>query len=284
MSTLTLMLDVETPGVSADPHFRPDDRILEVAVILVDEELTELGRFETLVEPRRHDMARIATTPVVYEMHRKSGLLAELVSGRGHLPSMEDAENGILAVIDEHAGPDSTICLGGSGVARYDHPIIETQMPRLAARLAYWEQDVSSARRHYMQVTGQPLVPPLPTKAHRAMLDIEDDLRHMRALRDIYRAAQLTTSDPVARVLTATRLAEAFHSHDSFITADGVELVTTDTAEVVRSLLHGSSPLDVAAGFMDVVEQLAAQVAAQKGTTVPDVLDGIRRQALSIRA
>lgn len=276
-----LMLDVETPGVSPRPQDRAFDRILEVAVIIADREFNELARFETVVKPRPQDIERLHAEAFVLDMHKQSGLYDVLVGvDAGELPTMEDAEASVLDLISQFVGEGESLCISGSGVARFDHPILEVQMPRLAERLFYFEQDPSSARRLYKGATGMDIVPPKPSKTHRAMADIEDDIRHLKQFVEVYRQHARSRAgysvDPASRALTSVSLTEAFMNHDSFHNADGDEIATTDTGSIVKELLQGMSALDIAAGYMDTTERLVQQVAELRGIPASDVLREVR--------
>lgn len=277
-----LFLDVETPGVD-DLAL---DRIFEVAAIVTDIDGNELGRYETVVRPTPESLDRLHANEFVVAMHKKSGLY-DILTGpdADNLPELAEAEDGVLALLADHLTDGQKIAIAGSGVSRFDHPMLDIQMPRLAARLFYWEQDPSSARRHYKRVTGTDVVPQKPEKTHRAMADIEDDIRHVKAFGDIYRAAALPTynMDPQTRALTAIGLTEAFMSHDSFHTADGVEVATTGTANAVYALLDGMSALDVAAGYMDIAERLVIEMAAREGKSAEQVIADLRGSVLASR-
>lgn len=276
-----LFIDAEGRGIkdTDGPHEVADQPILEIAAILISADLThEYGRFETVVRPTAEALDDLRSIPFVYEMHKTSGLYDVLTGpGADQLPTLADAEEGILALLD--ALPDGQkVTISGTGVTRYDKPQVQVQMPRLAARLNYDEQDISSARKRYEYIVGMPIVPAKPAKTHRAMADIEDDIRYQRAFDNIY-AASVTeggTTDPVARQLLALALTEQYMQHDSFLNADGTEIATVQPPKIMQSLLEGVPTMEVITGFMSVAQELLRLLATTSGMDPEFALAGIR--------
>jgi oligoribonuclease (3'-5' exoribonuclease) len=276
-----LFLDFEGPGLreGATPDEVAHCGIFEVAAILMSSDLAhEYGRYETVVRPTPEDLEELHAIPFVLNMHTVNGLLAELTTpGAEDLPTLSDAEDAVLALLAELPA-DQKVVIAGSGVARYDRPQIQVQLPRLAARLTYDEQDLSSARKRYQQVTGLPIVPPKPEKTHRAMADIEDDIRHLRAFDAVYSASVMDghTTDPTARRLLALALTEQYAEHDSFLNADGTEIATVRPPQVIQSLLEGVPAIEVVAGFMDITQQLLRLLASTNGMHPDTALAAVR--------
>lgn len=276
-----LYIDFEGRGVKDDdgPHEVADQPILEVGAILVSADLThEFGRFETVVRPTKEALDDLRSIPFVYDMHVASGLYAELTApDADQLPTLADAEDQILALLDLlPAGQKVTIA--GTGVTRYDKPQVQVQMPRLAARLNYDEQDISSARKRFEYVVGMPIVPAKPSKTHRAMADIEDDIRYQRAFDNVYAASvsEGGTTDPLARQLLALALTEQYMQHDSFLNADGTEFATIQPPKVIQSLLEGVPAIEVVAGYMSVTQELLRLLATNTGMDPEIALEGVR--------
>lgn len=276
-----LFIDFEGRGIKeADgPHEVADQPILEIGAILVSADLTrEYGRFESVIRPTAEALDDLRSIPFVYDMHVASGLYAELTApDADQLPTLADAEDAILALLDElPAGQKVTIA--GTGVTRYDKPQTQVQMPRLAARLNYDEQDISSARKRYEYIVGMPIVPAKPSKTHRAMADIEDDIRYQRAFDNLYAGSvsEGGTTDPVARQLLALALTEQYMQHDSFLNADGTEIATIQPPKVIQSLLEGVPYLDVIAGFMSMSQELLRLLAVNTGMDPEVALEGMR--------
>lgn len=270
--THLLMLDLE----STDQSF--DTPILEVAAILLTPDLQELGRYETVIRPTEDALARLRATPFVLDMHTKNGLYGELrAPTSAALPTVQDAEQALLDLIGDHE-----VALAGSGTSHFDRHVIHASMPGLDARLPYWTIDLGPSRRRFQMVTGEDLVPPLPSKAHRAMADIEDDLRHLRELDRAYityARAREVAHTPRDRASKAVALTEAYLGFDAFYSR-GETYVTHDEAAVMSDIIQGTSGTELTAGFMDVAERLVHRVAAVTGQSPHDVLEGVKSDIL----
>lgn len=276
-----LYIDFEGPGVKdgASPQDVAESAIFEVAAILLSPDLAhEYGRWESVIRPSEEALDELRAFPFILDMHTQSGLYAELTAeSAALLPTLEDAEDAILTLLDTlPAGQKVTIA--GSGVARYDRPQVQVQMPRLAARLTYDEQDISSARKRYEHVVGMPIVPAKPAKTHRAMADIEDDIRYQRAFDNVYAGSvsEGGSTDPVARQLLALALTEQYMQHDSFLNADGTEVATVRPPQVIQSLLEGVPAIEVVAGYMSMTQELLRLLATNTGMDPEVALAGVR--------
>jgi oligoribonuclease (3'-5' exoribonuclease) len=284
-----LYIDLEGPGVKdgATPQDVAESAIFEIAAILLSPDLShEYGRYETVVRPTEAALDELRAFPFILDMHTGSGLYAELTSPTAQsLPTLAEAEDAILALLD--ALPEGQkVTIAGSGVARYDRPQVQVQMPRLAARLTYDEQDISSARKRYEFVVGLPIVPAKKAKTHRAMADIEDDIRYQRAFDNVYEGSvsEGGTTDPVARQLLALALTEQYMEHDSFLNADGTEIATVRPPKVIQSLLEGVPAIEVVAGYMAVTQQLLNLLASTNGMAPEIALSAVRGALLDTAA
>lgn len=276
-----LYIDFEGRGIkdTDGPHEVADQPILEVGAILISADLShEYGRYETVIRPTAEALDDLRSIPFVYDMHVASGLYAELTGPDAHkLPTLADAEDALLALLNE-LPEGQRVTIAGSGVARYDKPQTLVQMPRLAARLNYDEQDLSSARKRYEYIVGMPIVPAKPSKTHRAMADIEDDIRYQRAFDNVYAASvsEGGAYDPVSRQLLALALTEQYMQHDSFLNADGTEIATVQPPKVVQSLLEGVPAIEVVVGYMSVTQELLRLLATNTGMDPEIALAGVR--------
>ena len=172
-------IDLETTGTD-----ETDGSILEVGLVIADADDRILHERDWLVSPDPAHMVRLA--PVVAEMHRRSGLYADLQANR-RLPRPADVDRQIAAYLDPYT-VDGRIILAGSGVAHFDARWIRHHLPATARRLTYWTHDVGVVRR-FLRTVDPTLVRPAPDKAHRGLTDAHDHLaewRHYRAaLRDL---------------------------------------------------------------------------------------------------
>jgi len=143
-----VFLDLETTGL--DPE---RCHILEIGVVIVDpvtlKPLRSPGRQEfpllqrCVVEPpwRYYGVAaRKALGDYVFEMHTKSGLLAEL-----SCCSLADAERTVCDVLHEAGIPYGSATLAGF-CPQFDMAFLKRHMPTLAGWFDYRHVDVSTLR------------------------------------------------------------------------------------------------------------------------------------------
>ena len=183
---MIVFLDLETTGLN-----ERDGSILELAAIVVDDDLRELARFETLVRPLAGEAG--ALSPFILDMHSKSGLLADIFEDKANtvlrdtVPRRHQAEQLALAWLDEVAPAQAGTKpppLGGSSV-HFDRAWLKEHMPLLEKRFAYRNIDVSTflecSNRWTPELTRSGMDPAAPKTPHRAMPDIEFSLERLRA-------------------------------------------------------------------------------------------------------
>jgi oligoribonuclease len=154
--------DCETTGLD-----EKSDLILEVAVILTDDKLREISRYEAVIH--RSDEELSIMNEWAKNQHASSGLLEAC---RKSSVSLEMAEDALIMILKTEGVARPYIA--GSSV-HFDVGFIKQYMPNLAAILHYRILDVSSFSIAYRDVLGIEL-PPSQGSKHRAMSDIESSL------------------------------------------------------------------------------------------------------------
>jgi oligoribonuclease len=154
------------------------DVLVEIACIVTDAELNELGEGYTSVIAT--DEATLAAMlPRVTELHQASGLLPLIAGGI----SLEQAAAETLAYIKSHVSEPLRAPLAGSTIY-VDRGFLARQMPEVDAYLHYRVIDVSSikelVRRWYPKVYFSA---PAKTGNHRALGDIRDSIAELRYYR-----------------------------------------------------------------------------------------------------
>jgi len=174
MADVLVWLDMEMTGL--DPE---RERIIEVATILTDGNLTELATGPDLVI-HQDDAVLAAMDDWNKKHHGGSGLVDRV---KASTITEADAEAQTLAFINAHATAKDRPVLAGNSIHQ-DRRFIRRYMPVLEKRLHYRMVDVSTikelARRWYPAVvTKQP-----PKKeTHRALDDIRESLDELRFYR-----------------------------------------------------------------------------------------------------
>ncbi len=187
-------IDCEMTGLDLER-----DALIEVAVLVTDSELNQLGDGVDVVIACPPE-ALESMPPVVREMHEASGLLDELADGT----TMTDAQAQVLAYIREHVPEAGKAPLGGNSVAT-DRGFLARDMPELDEWLHYRMVDVSSikelARRWYPRVYFNA---PKKHGGHRALADITESIEELKFYRAAVFVPQPGPDTDAARALAAT--------------------------------------------------------------------------------
>lgn len=167
-------IDCEMTGLSLT-----DDALIEVAALVTDFELNQLGDgVDVVIAPPAQALEQMGD--FVRDMHVKSGLLEELSAG----VSMADAQAQVLDYVREWVPEPRKAPLGGNTVGT-DRAFLARDMPELEGHLHYRNVDVSSvkelARRWYPRAY---FGAPAKHGGHRALGDIRDSLAELRYYRE----------------------------------------------------------------------------------------------------
>jgi oligoribonuclease len=174
-SDVLVWLDMEMTGL--DPG---KERIIEVAAIVTDGNLTELAVGPDLVI-HQPDEVLAAMDDWNRTHHGASGLVERV---KASTIADADAEAQLLAFVQAHVpSPKDRPVLAGNSIHQ-DRRFIRRYMPRLDARLHYRMVDVSTikelARRWYPQVIAKQ---PPKKDTHRALDDIRESIEELRYYR-----------------------------------------------------------------------------------------------------
>ncbi len=174
------------------------DALVEVAALVTDFDLNVLGEgIDVLIKPPQAALDQMID--FVRNMHVSSGLLEELEGGT----TMADAEQQVLAYINEHCPDGSRPPLGGNSVAT-DRSFLARDMPTLEGFLHYRNVDVSSikelARRWYPRTY---YAAPVKRGNHRALADIQESIEELRYYREAVFVPQPGLDTSAARQVSA---------------------------------------------------------------------------------
>lgn len=167
-----LWVDLEMTGL--DPI---KDRILEVGVIITDWNFKEIATYEAaikvgtrLVEKRMRKGPATEFWNSVPET-RDALIKQNLEQGR----SGRTIENELLALLDEHFEKEIPVILAGNSI-HMDRRFIESEWPRLNARLHYRMLDVSAWKIVFEGKYGKKFA---KREAHRALDDIRGSIEEL---------------------------------------------------------------------------------------------------------
>lgn len=166
-------LDFETTGLDPRAGAEP----IEVAALVTDDRLNELGRFEAPLIPLRNTGM---WDPFCVELHAKSGLLDLSFEHGADRDVVETQLADFLACVAPAGAP---LHLAGNSV-HFDRGFLKVYFPDVESRFHHRHLDVSSVR-----MTAEVFAPEAPAlggeKPHRAMADVFrsiEELRHWRAV------------------------------------------------------------------------------------------------------
>lgn len=167
-------IDLEMTGLDIHEH-----TIVEVAALITDADLNVLGEgVDVVVHASEEELGRM--NEFVTNMHKSSGLLAEI---RKSKVTLKEAEDAVLELIAKHCDSEHPAPLAGNSIGT-DRGFIREYMPRLDEALHYRMIDVSTvkelARRWAPRVYYHQ---PEKDMSHRALADIVESIREL----DFYR-------------------------------------------------------------------------------------------------
>jgi oligoribonuclease len=185
------------------------DLLIEVACIVTDGELNELGDGIDLVITAPAQ-ALVEMDPVVVKMHRESGLDKAVLAST---LTVADAEQQVLAFIKEFVPESGKAPLCGNSIAT-DRGFIARDMPELDTYLHYRMVDVSSvkelARRWYPRAY---YASPGKRGGHRALSDIRESVEELRYYREAIFVPQPGPSSEEAKAIAVKIRGEDAGSH-----------------------------------------------------------------------
>ena len=171
-----LFLDIETTGL--DPA---SDYMLELGMVLTTDKFVVIDQFSRVICPEvwsvwsRQGLVSLKNylPAVVFDMHKKSGLLSEVSFGIHPRQAEEEAIDWLeLALAKDQP-------VAGSSV-HFDRSFIKAQMPTLDSKFHYRNIDVSTlkelAKRWAPEVHDSR---PLAQAKHRALPDIHDTIQEL---------------------------------------------------------------------------------------------------------
>ncbi|MGP9843318.1 oligoribonuclease [Brachybacterium sp. 107] len=187
---LIVWIDTESTGL--DPA---TDDLLEIAVAVTRNDLTEIGAFDIVIAPSAGVDASIERMDdFVREMHTSNRLIEAMRGADAHHPRV--ADHLVAGTIDrftaEHTGP---FLLGGNSIT-HDRGFLARHAPQTFTRLHYRSIDVSGIEQEMIRDGYDRQIAAWrdrfePSEAHRALGDIRDSIRQLDALRSIRRVRTL---------------------------------------------------------------------------------------------
>lgn len=175
---LTPYVDIETTGL--DPK---KDKILQVAIVIVDKKLEEAARFEWIFEYDEDETSdlKFFSGPYVTEMHEKTGLWDRIQSVEA--VSLKRVDRELHQVLSFLQGDgDYLIQIAGNSV-RFDRDFLYEQMKRSKKLLSHRVIDISAVLSYFRSIDKKVTIETVD-RDHDAMNDILDCIRQAKTVRD----------------------------------------------------------------------------------------------------
>lgn len=159
--------------------------VLEIGVVVTDSRLDVLDEWSALLSPRGGVGEFDVIPQQIHEMHRVSGLLADLYGALETLdpengpPTAHQADVALSSWLDPYTS-QGAMALGGSGVGHFDRRWLRRHLPATEARFHYWVYDVGVVRRFLRDFVDPAIIADPRTKAHRALPDARAHLDEWR--------------------------------------------------------------------------------------------------------
>ncbi len=186
-------IDCEMTGLSLTA-----DALIEVAALVTDFELTQLGDgIDLVIKPPAEALEQM--DDFVRNMHTSSGLLEELAAGY----TMAEAEQQVLEYIRERVPDAAKAPLGGNTVGT-DRAFLARDMPELEAHLHYRIIDVSSIKElSHRWFPRAYYSSPKKVGGHRALADIRESIAELRYYREAVFVAPPGPDSEAAKAIAA---------------------------------------------------------------------------------
>ena len=168
-------IDTETSGLD-----ERDDVLLEIACIVTDSELNELGTFHEVAYYNEAGVACLKrwARPVVVEMHEKTGLWDRLTDGI----FLDNIDRDLVNFLTGF-GTKGTMPIAGNSVA-FDARFMREYLPNAFGHLDYKMIDVSTLR--LLKDRWFPETPKLEKHSdHTALKDIQESIRELKHYREV---------------------------------------------------------------------------------------------------
>ena len=161
-----LWIDLEMTGL--DPE---KDKILEVAAIATDMDLSQIATFEAVVRADE-DLMKKRMVGEFWDTNSKSreALMSQNKDGK----DVAEVEKELINFLDNNFGNE--IYLAGNSIHQ-DRKFIEREMPELNKRLHYRMLDVSAWKIYFENALNKKFIKP---ENHRALDDINGSIEELK--------------------------------------------------------------------------------------------------------
>lgn len=190
-------VDAETTGIPTE-HDEVIDysgvHVLEFALIVTDLDLNPLAGYHEVVKMTTAAADALKQNEYVRNMHMKNNLIRDAIKSPDAI-TLEQLDQELIKTIEQAPYDPGEFAIAGSGVARFDHPLVKAKLPLFARKLHYAEFDTGYVRRASIILAGEPVINDLPAsyrddvKTHRAWDDVQAHIEEAKRFRKFFRDA-----------------------------------------------------------------------------------------------
>lgn len=170
-------VDLETTGLEPREGY-----VLEVAIVITDDNLEELGSYVSPVFQDPKEICRVMDA-TVRKMHTDNGLL-DVIEDAPTLAQVEDSAMNILRICSAYERASVKPPLGGS-TTNFDRAWLAYHMPQLHSVLHYRNIDVSTLYELNARWNFAPVF--IKNDYHRAADDIQQSIKELYHYRQYLR-------------------------------------------------------------------------------------------------
>jgi oligoribonuclease (3'-5' exoribonuclease) len=243
--------------------------MLEVAVVLTDTDLREVGSYQSIVRASPSTFAALLEDSGLAATYRNNGLLNQLEQAGDSAMTSEHIETEILDMLAVFGDDTRVVPVLGSAK---DLPLLSSTMPRLVSRFDTEPISASSVTRLYEFATGDTGSGATMQTTHRAMANVRAMIVGAVRAWDMFQSYSSRNWEPglaatdSERVLAGISLVQAaLSSHTTGLT----------------SVLEELSARDVIAGVTATAVELLRQLSAKTQTEPMLLLNKMRLTALN---
>ena len=176
--------NIPEPDREAESIDFSDVHILEVAVLISNMDLEPVTGYHEVVRMTPEAGESLRRNDFVRDMHMKNDLIRDCVKSESAKTLAEIDDDLDKMFREQTSFEHGEFLIAGSGVSRFDHPLIDIRMPKFSRWLHYAELDISSFRRaSTIYNHGETVTNPVPesmrdgVKTHRAWDDVQAHLK-----------------------------------------------------------------------------------------------------------
>lgn len=169
---MLVWVDLETTGLNEEK-----DQILEVAVIITEDDLTELWSYATPISVSDYILDNMSEW--CKKQHAESGLITDVREGPAK--GLVEVEQDLVAALNSYDNEEMPVLAGSS--VHFDRKFLKRHLPKFHDCLHYRNVDVSTLKELFRK-WGLPKWEREGEKTHRALNDLKGSIEELSFYRE----------------------------------------------------------------------------------------------------